>query len=503
MIEATAVAALDGLQLVFSWPNILYPLAGTLLAMAVAFLPGVSGVTLMAIAVPFTLRWEPLEAVLLFGGLVGGATFMGSVTAILFNVPGTGPSAATLVDGYPLAQQGQARTALGCAAFSSALGSSVGVLLLVLLVPFMTRAILAFGPLELLLLVVWGLSTIVVITRRRVGAAAIATGLGLLLSLVGHDPLTGEQRFTLGSIFLWDGLSLVPVMLGIFSIAEMVDLAVSGRASVSGTVSPVAPAGSILAGARAVVQHLGLFLRCSVIGTVVGAVPGIGGTVASFLAYGHAVQSARDGARFGHGDIRGVLAPEAAHDAKDAGALVPVLAFGIPGSDATAVLMAAMALHGLVPGRELMTGQLPLVFVLIWSLFLSNWVTSLVGLALVTPLSRLTSVRVGLVVPLVFALATVGAFADQQRIGDVFVALAFGAAGYYMKKHGWPRIPLVVALLLGASFERHLHVTLRLYELDRIDLLTRPVALLLALLVSATLAASLLKRTTLPREAAS
>ena len=220
MLEFTLQAAWEGLGLVLSWPNILYPIAATLLAMTVAFLPGVSGVTLMALAIPFTLTWEPLPVVLTFGGLVGGATFMGSITAILFNVPGTGPSAATLIDGYPLAEQGQARTAIGCAAFSSALGSTFGILVLIALVPLMTRAILAFGPPELLLLLVWGLSTIVVITRGEVVRASIATGLGLLLALVGHDPLTGELRFTFGSLFLWDGIALVPMMLGLFSIAR-------------------------------------------------------------------------------------------------------------------------------------------------------------------------------------------------------------------------------------------------------------------------------------------
>jgi putative tricarboxylic transport membrane protein len=220
----------------------------------------------------------------------------------------------------------------------------------------------------------------------------------------------------------------------------------------------------------------------------------VGGTVASFLAYGHAVQSSKDDGRFGKGDIRGVLAPEAAHDAKDGGALVPVLAFGIPGSDATAVLMAALLLHGLAPGRELMTGQLPLVFVLIWSLFLSNWVTSIAGLLLVGPLARLTTVRVGVVAPLVFALAAVGAYADQQRVGDVVLAFAFGAVGYYMKRHGWPRIPLVVALLLGAGLERHLHITLRLHELGRLDLLGRPIAAVLLVLVAVNLWAPMRRR---------
>jgi len=223
-------------------------------------------------------------------------------------------------------------------------------------------------------------------------------------------------------------------------------------------------------------------------------VPGVGGTVASFLAYGHAAQSARDTSRFGQGDIRGVIAPEAAHDAKDGGALVPVLAFGIPGSDATAVLLAAMVLHGLAPGRELLTGQLPLVFVLIWSLFLSNWLTSAVGMLLVHPLARLTTLRLELLVPIVLALATVGAYADQQQIGDVAVAFAFGITGYYMKKHGWPRMPLIVALLLGGGIERHLHITARLHELGRLDVAARPLLVVMLIVTAASMALPWLRR---------
>ena len=494
MAELTLRAALEGLSLVFSWPNLLYPLAGTALAMIVAFLPGVSGVTLMALAIPFTLTWEPLPVMLTFGGLIGGATFMGSITAILFNVPGTGPSAATLIDGHPMARQGHARTAIGCAAFSSALGSTFGIAALIALIPLMTRAIVVFGPPELLLLLVWGLATIVLIARDAIVRAAVAAGVGLLLSLVGHDPLTGELRFTGGALFLWDGIGLVPLMLGLFSIAEMLDLGVSGRATISDLPGADALAGSVREGARAIGRHFGLFLRSAAIGTFVGIVPGIGGTVASFLAYGHAVQSSRDRGRFGYGDIRGVLAPEAAHDAKDGGALVPVLAFGIPGSDATAVLMAALVLHGLAPGRELMTEGLPLVFVLIWSLFLSNWMTSLLGLALVRPLARLTTIRVGVIVPVVLALAVIGAYADRQRMGDVLLACGFGVAGYYLKKHGWPRMPLVVALLLGAALERHLHITVRLHQLGRLDLAERPAVIVLLALIVLTLGAPLMRR---------
>jgi TctA family transporter len=488
MIESVVQSAWEGLRLVASWPNIVYPVTGTLMAMAVAFLPGISDATLMTLMIPLTLSWDPLPVVLLYGGLVGGATFMGSITAILFNVPGTGPSAATLIDGYPMAQQGRAKTAIGCAAMASAGGSTVGILVLIALVPLMRQAILAFGPPELLVLMVWGLTTIAVVSRGAVIRALIAMGLGLLLAFVGHDPRTAELRFTFNTMYLWDGIGLVPVVLGLFSIAEVTDLGVSGRHTISGRTRLDELTGSALEGARAVFQHFGLFLRSSLIGTaVVGIIPGVGGTVASFLAYGHAVQTSRDRDSFGHGDIRGVIAPESAHDAKDGGALVPVLAFGIPGSEGTAVLMAALMLHGIVPGRALMTEQLPLVFVIIWSLFLSNWITSIVGLLLVSPLSRLTTLRMHVLAPVVFALAAVGAFAYRQRIEDALVAFAFGGIGYLMKKHQWPRIPLVVALLLGGGIELNLHITSQLHELGRLNIWTRPVFMVIGLLTLTSL----------------
>jgi putative tricarboxylic transport membrane protein len=503
MLELTLRAAWEGLGLVCSWPNILYPVVGTLLSMVVAFLPGISGVTLMALAVPFTLFWDPLQVVLTFGGLIGGSTFMGSVTAILFNVPGSGPSAATLLDGYPLAQQGQAKTAIGCAAFSSALGSTVGILVLVVLIPLMHLAVLAFGPPELLMLLLWGLTTIAVVVQGSVVRALIATGIGLLLALVGQDVRTGELRFTFGSLHLWEGLGLVPVMLGLFSMAEMLDLGASGRTSISGRRGAGDLTGSVREGAMAVVRHPGLLLRSALIGTFVGVIPGVGGTVASFLAYGQAVATSPDRERFGKGDIRGVLAPEAAHDAKDGGALVPMLAFGIPGSDGTAVLLGVLLLHGLVPGRDLLTGQLALVFVLIWSLFLSNWLTSILGLMLVSPLARLTTVRLDRLAPIGLALAASGAFVDRQRIGDVMVAVLFGLLGYYMKKHDWPRIALVVAFLLGSGIERNLHITTTLYGLGRLDLLARPLLGVLVVLTLLNLTLPYLRSAKLARTKAS
>jgi putative tricarboxylic transport membrane protein len=488
MLEPVIQSAWEALLLVFSWPNIIYPIIGTVLAMLFAFVPGISGFTLMALAISFTLNWEPLPIMLLFGAFVGGATFMGSITAILFNIPGTTPSTATMIDGHPMAQQGQARTAIGCSAASSALGSTFGIIVLILLIPVMRSAILVFGSAEFLMLAIWGLATIVTITRGSLIKGLAAAGIGFLISFIGVDPQTAELRYTFGSLYLQDRLGLVPILLGLFAIAEMTSLSVTGKGTISGKSHIEELGGSLREGFLSVFKHFGLFIRSSLIGTIIGMIPAVGGTVASFVAYGQAVLTAgNDREKFGHGDIRGIIAPEAAHDAKDGASLVPTLAFGIPGNEGTALLLGALALHGLVPGKELMTNHLTLVFVLIWSLFLSNWLTSILGVAIVKPLARLTVLRTQLLAPIIFALAALGAYVFKGRIEDVFVAFLFGVVGYGMKKYDWPRIPLVIALVLGPLFENNLHITIRLHQLGRINFWTRPITLSLIVLTIATL----------------
>ena len=487
MWDPTIQAAGQGLLLVCSWPNIVYPFVATLLTMVVAFVPGISGATLMALTIPFTLTLGPVPTVLILGGMVGGSTFMGSVTAIIFNIPGSGPSAATLLDGHPMAQQGRAKTALGCAALASALGSTFGITVLILAIPILRQAILLFGSPEFLMLTIWGLTTIALIARGSVIRALVAAGLGLMLAFIGSDPRTAELRYTFGFVFLWDGVGPIPALLGLYSIAEMIDLSASGRLTISGSHRLDELTGSVREGMAAVFEHFGLFVRSAMIGTLAGAIPGIGGTVASFLAYGQAVHTTRDRDKFGAGDIRGVIAPEAAHDAKDGSSLAPTMAFGIPANEATALLLAALVLHGLPPGRELMTSHLPLVFALIFALFLSNWITSIVGLAVASPLARATVVRVQLLVPIILAVSALAAFAFRQRFADICLAFVFGIAGYYMKKHGWPRIPLVIGLLLGKAFEMNLQITLQLRALGRLNPQAHPVGLVLVALTALNL----------------
>ncbi len=482
-------AALEGWRLVFSWPYILYPIAGTLLSMVFSVIPGLSGVTLMALAIPFTFNWGPIPVLLIFGAFVGGATFMGSVTAILFNIPGRNASAATMLDGYPLARQGKAKTAIGCSAAASALGSTFGIVVLIIAIPFIRMAVLAFGPAEVLMLAIWGLTTLVVLARGNVVKSFAAAGLGLLLSFIGYDPRTAELRYTFGSLYLRDGLSVVPTFLGLFAMTEIMSLMMSPRSTISGKARFQDLSGNLWEGIRSCFDHAGLFIRCSIIGTVVGMIPSIGASVASFLAYGHAKQSVGDDqARFGRGDIRGVLAPEAANDAKDGGSLLPTLVLGIPGSLGTAMLLVVLNLHGITPGRELLDENIRMAFILIWSMFFSNWLTSLLGLLIVNPMVRLTTVRTHLLLPVIIALVTTGAYIFRGRFEDILVAYLFGLVGYGMIIFDWPRIPLLIAFVLGPLFENNFLITLKLHELGMINFWQRPVTMSLLALTLVSLA---------------
>jgi TctA family transporter len=481
-------AAIASLGVLFSWPYILYPIVGTLLSMLFSALPGIGGVTLMALALPFVYEMEPIPVLLLFGAFVGGATFMGSISAILLGIPGKATNAATVLDGYPMAQQGLAKTAIGCSAAASALGSTFGIVFLLALLPILRETILLFGPTEFLALAVWGLTTVALVTRGSSLKALVAAVLGLLVTFVGTDPRTDEPRFAFDTLYLRDGLDFPLVFLGLFSLAEVIDLLTSGKTTISGKQKLEELQGSAWEGCLAVFRHWGVFVRSSIAGTVVGMIPGIGGTISSFVAYGLAVRGAgADRHRFGKGDIRGVLAPEAAHDAKDGGALAPALVFGVPGGAGTAMLLIALQQQGIAPGRELMTTRLDYVFLLIFSLFLSNWLTSILGLALVRPLSWLTVAPAPLLTPFLLLLTVLGAYVYRGRIEDVFVVYVFGLLGYCMKRYGWSRAAMATALVLGGLLERSFTVALRLHELDRVRFWERPITLALIAMILASL----------------
>ena len=473
-------ALAQGFAHVVQWPGPVYLVAGTLIGMLFGVLPGVSSITAMALSLSLTLEWDLVPVMIFFMGLQGATSQGGSLTSILFGIPGDSPNAATIIDGYELARQGKARTAIGASATASAMGASFGLVVLVGLIPAMQRFLLAFGPAEFLAITLFGLSLIALVSQRSLAAGLASGGLGVLLSFVGSDPATGAPRFTFGLDYLWAGIPLVPALLGIFALGEVLDMVAARRASIADPASFKGLGGSTLEGVRAVFRHFGIFLRSAVIGTVVGAVPGVGGPTAAFVAYGQAAATSRGG-RFGQGDIRGVIAPEASADAKDGGALIPTLAFGLPGSSAMALVLAALLLHGVVPGPELLGPRLDVVFTMVVALFFSNWLTSALAILAAPILAQVTVIRSEYLVATIVPLAAVAAYAEQGQVADILLMVGFGALGFLMKQHGFSRIALVIGLVLGAAVEQNLLLLLDLQAMGRLNVLHRPIAILLFL----------------------
>lgn len=479
-------ALAEGLGNVFSFPNILIPILGTLIAMIGSFLPGIGGASIAALLLLATIDWDPISVLLLFGALTGGATFMGSITAILFNIPGNSAAAAALLDGHALSRKGLARTAIATAATASALGSIVGVVALIAILPVVRPFILEFGPLERMLLGLWGLTTIIAVPNSSVMKAVAVTLIGLMCAAIGHDPDTALPRWTFGTYALLDGIDMVAMLLGFFTISEVIGWRNHYR--IAERPDMHAEKDSVWAGIRAVFTHYRLMIRSSLIGTIVGIIPGVGGTVAGFVAYGQAIQTAKtDRDNFGKGDIRGLIAPESAVDAKDGGSLLPALAFGLPGSEAGVILVTVFAIHGLVPGTPMLTVNLSLTFTLIMALLLSNILTSVVGVAIAPALARLTDLRIDRLALPVLIASLVTIVQLNGMLADLYVAVAFGLFGYLLKHFQWPRVPFVIAFVLANFIEKNAALSAQLFELDRLNFFERPAAITIAGFVALSL----------------
>lgn len=448
-------------MVMLAWPAPLYLVLGTLLGLLFGILPGLGGPQVLALLLPITYGMETNLAIVLLVGAMSSIAFGGSIPAILINTPGTPQSAATCFDGFPLAQQGKAGMAIGAAATASCLGAIFGAIILTLLLPVGRYVVLAFSYPEYFMLALMGLSVISVVSKGSLWKGLIAACLGLILSTIGYDPVTGSVRFTFGTDYLWDGIKLVPAFIGLFAIGEAIDLFL-GRGKIA--QSPYAGRiGGIGKGIKAVFNHFGLFIRCSIIGTLVGIIPGVGGAVTNFLAYGHAAQASKSQEGFGRGDIRGVIAPEAANDSKDGGALVPTLLFGIPGSLEMAVFLGAMIVLGLEPGPRMMMDRPEVVLVLIYTLVAGNILVALIGIFGAGALVKLTYVPATLLAPVIFTLGLMGAYLTHEMLADVIIALIFGVLAFAMKRFDFSRIAVVIALVLGGLAQKTFHQTLLLW----------------------------------------
>jgi putative tricarboxylic transport membrane protein len=460
----------------FGGAHLLFLLIGILVGILVGILPGLGGTAGMALLLPFIYGMEPAAALAMMIGLLAVLATADTFTSVLMGIPGSAGSQATVMDGFPLARAGQARRALAAAFTASLLGGLFGAAALTGFVQIARPLVLSFGAPELLMLTIFGLTMVGVLSGTNWARGLAACGLGLLIGNIGPAPATGDMRLTFGTAYLSDGLPLVVLALGIFALPEIVDLL--GR---RGAIAERAALGAgWLRGAMDALRHRWLVLRCSALGSLVGAIPGLGGAVVDWIAYGHVVQTSKDKSQFGKGDIRGVIAPEAANNAKEGGALVPTLIFGIPGSGATAILLGGFVLIGIQPGPRMIVTQLDTIYLIIWSLALANIIGALLCVALTNGVAKLADLRYAIIAPFMIAIIMFGAFQATRNWGDLIAVVTIGIAALALKRFAWPRPPLLIGFVLARNSEIYLYQTIQLHGTEWI---TRPIVLILAILI--------------------
>ena len=483
MLLETSVSSL--LSILMSPDMMLLLLVGVCVGLFFGIMPGLGGKLGIIFLIPFTFGMDPIPGAVFLLSMHSVVHTSGAIPSILFGIPGTGPDAATIVDGFPMAQNGQAGRALGATLFASGIGGVIGAIFLSLLLPFVGPIVLAFSPAEFFLLAVLGITFMAALSGDNILKGLIVGMFGLMVAFVGLDPMTGESRYAYGQLFLWDGIDAVTAVIAIFAIPEMIALAVKGETK-SGKTNPGSrySFGEVWEGCLDVFRHWGLTLRTSIIGAVVGLIPGLGGDVASWLCYGHAVQSSKSPERFGKGAVEGVIAPETANNSKEGGALLPTLYFGIPGSSGMAIMLGAFVTLGIQPGPQLVSNGSDLVWALIWTLALANILAVALLLACAPWFSQLASIRTGLLAPFVIVLSLLGCYLGAGAWQNFIILFCLGAIGYLLKKYGWPRSPFVVGIVLGPIAENSLQKAMAIWGPA---FLLRPLSLFLLALIIMTI----------------
>jgi len=459
-------AAGQALVIILDPHRLIYLFAGVCMGLGLGLLPGIGGIAGTAMLLPFTYDLDPHAAFALLLGLGATTTTADPISAILFGVPGHAASAATTLDGYPLTRQGQAGRALGASYMSALMGGLFGAALMGISLPILRPLMLYIGSPELLAFAVFGLSMVAVLSGNAPLRGLAAGCFGVMLSMVGEEAQTGTQRWTFDSLFLADGLPLVPIVLGIFALPELCDLAIARTAVVTDGGTIDAKTGMLL-GVKDCFTHWFLILRCSWIGSFMGAIPGIAVSIIDWISYGHALRTEKGAPQtFGKGDIRGVIAAESATNAREGGALVPMVAFGVPTSAGMAVLLGAFLIHGLVPGPDMLGKNLNVTYSMVWSIAIANILGSGLCFLFSGQFAKLATLRYTLIMPIVLSLVFIGAFEGGRQWGDLYALLCFGVVGWVMKHCQWPRPPLVLGFILGKVIERFLFISIQRYGID-------------------------------------
>jgi putative tricarboxylic transport membrane protein len=488
-------AAWQGLVGLFHVGPFLLLLLGMFLGNIVGILPGLGGQFLLAVLIPFCFGMDLYSgmALLLSAHAVTGTG--GAITSILFNTPGEASTAVTCLDGFEMTKKGQAGRAMGAALYASGVGGVIGALALLLVIPVMRIIVLSFGPPEFFMLTVLGISFIGSLGVKSPVKGLICGLFGLLLSLFGEDPSTGVIRYSFGSLYLYEGMRQIPVVLGIFAVAEMIHLGVNGADVIDAKYLEVKD--SVWDGIRDVHRHWWLTVKSSLIAVWIGFLPGLGGVASSFFTYGFAQRISKHPETFGHGNVEGVIAPEAANNAKEGGALIPTIGFGVPGSSGMAIILGAFLILGVTPGPKMLNQHLPVVFAMGWTLAIANVIGAAVTLVFAQWMAKAASVRSGILVPIILVFIAMGSYTASNSIGDLLVTLIFGILGYFTKVYDYPKAPFVLGLVLGRIAEGNFNLS---YDLYGLGFITRPITFVIFLMVVWALADPIIKHYRKKRE---
>ncbi len=483
-------AALQGLQNLLSLNVLIGMLAGVCVGTFTAVTPQGLGTPLMyALFLSMVTQWDPLVAIAFLIGMDAVSSTCSAYLPVLFGIPGGAGSQATVLDGHPMGRNGQARRALGAAFTAGILGSLVGTLTLAAAIPVAQALILFLGSPELFVVSLWGLSMVSVLAGPRPIKGLIAGAMGLVISVVGIQPQSGVMRFVFDQPYLLEGVPLTVATLALFGVPSALALALA-RVGVEREPAPLA--GRLLDGVRDAFRNGWLVVRCSFLGVWVGIVPGLGAQVVDWLSYGHAAQTCK-GARetFGKGDVRGVIAPEASNDAKDGGTLIPTLTLGVPGSLVSALFLFALTTMGFAPGPFMLERNADVVYSIIWVLGIASVIGGCLGLIFSGQLAKLAELRYSIIVPSILGFVLIGALNANQSPLDLVLVVSFGFVGYFMKRFGYPRPPLILGMILGIIMEKYLYISTARYGFDWLG---RPSVVVLLCVVVATLGYTLWSR---------
>jgi len=468
--------------------NFLAVFVGVLGGMILGAMPGLTAPMGVALLIPFTYSMAPVPAITMLVSLYCGATFGGSIAAILVHAPGTPAAAATTFDGYPMAQKGQAGRALGMACISSAIGGLFSVVILIMLAPLLAEVAIKFGPPEYFALSIFGLSMISSLGSKSVAKNLLGGTIGVFIACIGMDEISGFSRYDFGLTHLMDGVSFIPVMIGLFAATEIFRQAEGGikKIVIDKKISGMLPSWKDIKSVKTTL------VRSSLIGTFIGILPAEGGTVASFIGYNEAKRFSKTPEKFGTGCLEGIAAPECANNSATGGAMIPTMALGIPGSGTTAVILGALLIHGMRPGPLLFIQNADVVYAVFVGMFFANLMFLGLGLGGAKIFSQILRVPNYVLSPIILVLCLVGTYALHNNMADVWIMLICGLVGYKMKSYGFAAAPIVLGLVLGELIEISLRRSLIVFDNNAFVFFTRPWSLLFIVLTILGLCAPLI-----------